>query len=33
MVESGRQRVAKLGLSPANVHFEKFVPASDALAA
>jgi benzoate/toluate 1,2-dioxygenase reductase subunit len=31
MVESGRQHVAKLGLSPANVHFEKFVPASDAL--
>jgi benzoate/toluate 1,2-dioxygenase reductase subunit len=32
MVESGRQHVAKLGLSPANVHFEKFVPASEALA-
>jgi benzoate/toluate 1,2-dioxygenase reductase subunit len=31
MVESGRQHVAKLGLSPANVHFEKFVPASEAL--
>ena len=31
MVESGRQHVAKLGPSPANVHFEKFVPASDAL--
>jgi benzoate/toluate 1,2-dioxygenase reductase component len=30
MVESGRQHVAKLGLSPANVHFEKFVPASEA---
>jgi benzoate/toluate 1,2-dioxygenase reductase subunit len=27
MVESGRQHVAKLGLSPANIHFEKFVPA------
>ena len=32
MVESGRRHVAKLGLSPANIHFEKFVPASDALA-
>jgi benzoate/toluate 1,2-dioxygenase reductase component len=32
MVESGRQHVAKLGLSPANIHFEKFVPASEALA-
>jgi benzoate/toluate 1,2-dioxygenase reductase component len=32
MVESGRQHVAKLGLSPANIHFEKFAPASDALA-
>jgi len=32
MVESGRRHVAKLGLSPANVHFEKFVPASEALA-
>jgi benzoate/toluate 1,2-dioxygenase reductase subunit len=32
MVESGRQHVAKLGLLPANVHFEKFVPASEALA-
>jgi benzoate/toluate 1,2-dioxygenase reductase component len=32
MVESGRQHVAKLGLSPANVHFEKFVPASEVLA-
>jgi benzoate/toluate 1,2-dioxygenase reductase component len=31
MVESGRQHVAKLGLSPANIHFEKFAPASDAL--
>jgi benzoate/toluate 1,2-dioxygenase reductase component len=27
MVESGRQLVAKLGLLPANVHFEKFAPA------
>ena len=26
MVESGRQHVAKLGLLPANIHFEKFVP-------
>jgi benzoate/toluate 1,2-dioxygenase reductase subunit len=32
MVESGRRHVAKCGLSPANVHFEKFVPASEALA-
>jgi benzoate/toluate 1,2-dioxygenase reductase component len=32
MVESGRQHVAKLGLSPANIHFEKFAPASGALA-
>src|SRR5258708_25380218 len=32
MVESGRQHVAKLGLLPANIHFEKFVPASEALA-
>ena len=32
MVESGRQHVAKLGLSPANIHFEKFVPASEVLA-
>jgi benzoate/toluate 1,2-dioxygenase reductase component len=32
MVESGRQHVAKLGLLPANVHFEKFVPASEILA-
>jgi len=31
MVESGRQHVAKLGLLPANVHFEKFAPASEAL--
>ena len=31
MVESGRQHVANLGLSPANVHFEKFAPASEAL--
>jgi benzoate/toluate 1,2-dioxygenase reductase component len=31
MVESGRQHVAKLGLSQANIHFEKFGPASDAL--
>jgi benzoate/toluate 1,2-dioxygenase reductase subunit len=31
MVESGRQRVAKLGLLPANIHFEKFVPASEAV--
>ena len=32
MVESGRQHVAKFGLLPANIHFEKFVPASEALA-
>lgn len=32
MVESGRQHVAKLSLLPANIHFEKFVPASEALA-
>jgi benzoate/toluate 1,2-dioxygenase reductase subunit len=32
MVESGRQQVAKLGLSAANIHFEKFVPASEVLA-
>jgi benzoate/toluate 1,2-dioxygenase reductase component len=32
MVESGRQHVAKLGLLPANIHFEKFVPANEALA-
>ena len=32
MVESGRRHVAKLGLSPANIHFEKFVPASEVLA-
>ncbi|SHH74600.1 benzoate 1,2-dioxygenase electron transfer component BenC [Bradyrhizobium erythrophlei] len=32
MVESGRQHVAKLGISSANVHFEKFVPASEVLA-
>ena len=32
MVESGRQHVAKLGLSSANIHFEKFAPASAALA-
>jgi benzoate/toluate 1,2-dioxygenase reductase subunit len=32
MVESGRQYVAKLGLLSANIHFEKFVPASEALA-
>ena len=32
MVESGRQHVAKLGLLPANIHFEKFVPASEILA-
>jgi benzoate/toluate 1,2-dioxygenase reductase subunit len=32
MIESGRQHLAKLGLLPANVHFEKFVPASEALA-
>jgi benzoate/toluate 1,2-dioxygenase reductase subunit len=32
MVESGRQHVAKLGLLSANIHFEKFVPASEALA-
>ena len=32
MVENGRQHVAKLGLSPANIHFEKFVPASEVLA-
>jgi benzoate/toluate 1,2-dioxygenase reductase subunit len=32
MVESGRHHVANLGLLPANIHFEKFVPASEALA-
>jgi benzoate/toluate 1,2-dioxygenase reductase subunit len=32
MVESGRRHVAKLGLSPTNIHFEKFVPAGEALA-
>jgi benzoate/toluate 1,2-dioxygenase reductase component len=32
MVEGGRRHVAKLGLLPANIHFEKFVPASEALA-
>jgi benzoate/toluate 1,2-dioxygenase reductase subunit len=32
LVESGRQHVAKLGLLPANIHFEKFVAASEALA-
>src|SRR3979490_2515313 len=32
MVESGRQHVGKLGLLPANIHFEKFVPASEVLA-
>jgi benzoate/toluate 1,2-dioxygenase reductase subunit len=32
MVESGRRHLAKFGLSPANIHFEKFVPASQALA-
>jgi benzoate/toluate 1,2-dioxygenase reductase component len=32
MVESGRQHVAKLGLSPASIHFEKFVPASEVVA-
>ena len=32
MVESGRQHVAKLGLLPANIHFEKFAPASEAFA-
>jgi benzoate/toluate 1,2-dioxygenase reductase component len=32
MVESGRRHVAKLGLLPANIHFEKFVPAGDAIA-
>jgi benzoate/toluate 1,2-dioxygenase reductase subunit len=31
MVESGRQYVSKLGLLPANIHLEKFVPASGAL--
>jgi benzoate/toluate 1,2-dioxygenase reductase component len=30
MVESGRQHVAKLVLSPANIHFEQFAPASEA---
>jgi benzoate/toluate 1,2-dioxygenase reductase subunit len=30
MVESGRQHVAKLGLSPASIHFEKFASASEA---
>jgi benzoate/toluate 1,2-dioxygenase reductase subunit len=33
MVECGRQHVAKLGLLPASIHFEKFAPASEALAA
>jgi hypothetical protein len=28
MVESGRRHAAKFGLSPANVYFEKFVPAA-----
>jgi benzoate/toluate 1,2-dioxygenase reductase component len=32
MVESGRRHVARLGLLPANIHFEKFVPAGDAIA-
>jgi benzoate/toluate 1,2-dioxygenase reductase component len=32
MVESARQHVAKLGLLPANIHFEKFVTASEVLA-
>jgi benzoate/toluate 1,2-dioxygenase reductase subunit len=32
MVESGRRHVANLGLLPANIHFEKFVPASEASA-
>jgi benzoate/toluate 1,2-dioxygenase reductase subunit len=32
MVESGRRHVAKLGLLPTSIHFEKFVPASDAFA-
>jgi benzoate/toluate 1,2-dioxygenase reductase subunit len=32
MVERGRQHVANLGLLPANIHFEKFVPASGVLA-
>jgi benzoate/toluate 1,2-dioxygenase reductase subunit len=32
MVESGRRHVAKLGLLPANIHFEKFVPAPEAIA-
>jgi benzoate/toluate 1,2-dioxygenase reductase subunit len=32
MVESGRRHVAKLGLLPANIHFEKFVPAGEAIA-
>jgi benzoate/toluate 1,2-dioxygenase reductase component len=32
MVESGRRHVAKLGLSPEKLHFEKFVPASVTLA-
>jgi benzoate/toluate 1,2-dioxygenase reductase component len=31
MVESGRQHVANFGLLPANIHFEKFAPASEAL--
>jgi benzoate/toluate 1,2-dioxygenase reductase subunit len=33
MVESGRQYLAGLGLSRANVHFEKFVPANEAVPA
>ena len=32
MVERGRQHVAKLRLLPANIHFEKFVPATEAIA-
>jgi benzoate/toluate 1,2-dioxygenase reductase subunit len=31
MVESGRHHVANFGLLPANVHFEKFAPASEVL--
>jgi benzoate/toluate 1,2-dioxygenase reductase subunit len=31
MVESGRQHIAKLGLLPANIHFEKFIAASEVL--
>jgi benzoate/toluate 1,2-dioxygenase reductase subunit len=32
MIESGRQHLAKLGLLSANIHFDKFAPASEASA-